>query len=77
MSKQLEKIKQLIEKREQARLGGGEKAIQKQHEKGKYTARERVEMLLDKGSFEEYDMFRSTVATTSAWRRSSSWATVW
>ena len=32
MSKQLEKIKQLIEKREQARLGGGEKAIQKQHE---------------------------------------------
>ena len=58
MSKQLEKIKQLIEKREQARLGGGEKAIQKQHEKGKYTARERVEMLLDKGSFEEYDMFK-------------------
>ena len=34
MSKQLEKIKQLIEKREQARLGGGEKAIQKQHDKG-------------------------------------------
>ena len=58
MSKQLEKIKQLIEKREQARLGGGEKAIQKQHDKGKYTARERVEMLLDKGSFEEYDMFK-------------------
>ena len=52
MSKQLEKIKKLIEKREQARLGGGEKAIQKQHDKGKYTARERVEMLLDKGSFE-------------------------
>ena len=58
MSKQLEKIKQLIEKREQARLGGGEKAIQKQHDKGKYTARERIEMLLDKGSFEEYDMFK-------------------
>ena len=58
MSKQLEKIKKLIEKREQARLGGGEKAIQKQHDKGKYTARERVEMLLDKGSFEEYDMFK-------------------
>ena len=47
MSKQLEKIKQLIEKREQARLGGGEKAIKKQHERGKYTARERIEMLLD------------------------------
>ena len=58
MSKQLDKIKQLIEKREQARLGGGEKAIQKQHERGKYTARERIEMLLDEGSFEEYDMFK-------------------
>ena len=58
MSKQLEKIKQLIEKREQARLGGGEKAIQKQHERGKYTARERIDMLLDEGSFEEYDMFK-------------------
>ena len=42
MSKQLDKIKQLIEKREQARLGGGEKAIQKQHERGKYTAREHI-----------------------------------
>ena len=50
MTKQLEKIKQLIEKREQARLGGGEKAIQKQHERGKYTARERIDMLLDEGS---------------------------
>ena len=58
MSKQLDKIKQLIEKREQARLGGGEKAIQKQHDRGKYTARERIEMLLDEGSFEEYDMFK-------------------
>lgn len=58
MSKQAEKIKQLIEKREIARLGGGEKAIAKQHEKGKYTARERINMLLDEGSFEEYDMFK-------------------
>ncbi len=54
MSKQLEKIKQLIAKREQARLGGGEKAIEKQHQKGKYTARERIDMLLDAGSFEEH-----------------------
>ena len=52
-----DKIRHLIELREQARLGGGEKRIAKQHEKGKYTARERVEMLLDEGSFEEYDMF--------------------
>ena len=58
MSKQLEKIKQLIEKREQARIGGGEKAIEKQHARGKYTARERIDMLLDEGSFEEYDMFK-------------------
>jgi methylmalonyl-CoA decarboxylase subunit alpha len=57
MSTQLEKVKELIELRVQARLGGGEKAIQKQHDKGKYTARERVDMLLDQGSFEEFDMF--------------------
>ena len=38
MSKQIEKIKELIAKREQARLGGGEKAIEKQHARGKYTA---------------------------------------
>lgn len=57
MSNQLEKVKELIELRTQARLGGGEKAIEKQHERGKYTARERIEMLLDKGSFEEQDMF--------------------
>ena len=58
MSKQLEKIKQLIAKREEARMGGGEKAIEKQHARGKYTARERISMLLDEGSFEEYDMFK-------------------
>ena len=54
---QLDKIRELVELREKARLGGGEKAIEKQHEKGKYTARERIDMLLDKGSFEEMDMF--------------------
>ena len=58
MSRQAEKIKQLIDKREVARLGGGEKAIDKQHQRGKYTARERIDMLLDEGSFEEYDMFK-------------------
>ena len=58
MSIQTEKIKELIAKREQARLGGGEKAIDKQHSRGKYTARERIEMLVDKDSFEEYDMFK-------------------
>ncbi len=57
MSTSQEKIHELIEKRAQARLGGGEKAIDKQHAKGKYTARERIAQLLDEGSFEELDMF--------------------
>ena len=57
MTKQEEKIQELIDKRAKARLGGGEKAIEKQHERGKYTARERIAQLLDEGSFEELDMF--------------------
>ncbi len=58
MSNQTEKIKELIELRAKARIGGGEKAIEKQHERGKLTARERIAMLLDEGSFEELDMFQ-------------------
>ncbi|MEW6196892.1 MAG: acyl-CoA carboxylase subunit beta [Bacteroidota bacterium] len=54
-----EKIQELLDKREKARLGGGEKRIESQHQKGKFTARERIEMLLDEGSFEEFDMFVS------------------
>ncbi|GAB6011334.1 acyl-CoA carboxylase subunit beta [Viscerimonas tarda] len=54
---QLEKVKELIELRVKARLGGGEKRIEAQHAKGKYTARERIALLLDEGSFEEFDMF--------------------
>ncbi|MDR2563976.1 MAG: acyl-CoA carboxylase subunit beta [Prevotellaceae bacterium] len=57
MSLQSEKVKNLIKLREQARLGGGQKRIDAQHQKGKYTARERIAMLLDEGSFEEFDMF--------------------
>ena len=52
-----DKIKKLIENRQIATLGGGEKRIDAQHAKGKFTARERIQMLLDEGSFEEYDMF--------------------
>lgn len=52
-----DKIKQLIDLRVEAKLGGGEKRIEAQHGKGKLTARERITMLLDEGSFEEYDMF--------------------
>ena len=50
-------IRQLEEKRAQARLGGGEKRIEAQHARGKLTARERIEVLLDPSSFEEWDMF--------------------
>ncbi len=54
-----EKIKELMELRKKARLGGGERRIESQHKKGKLTARERIELLLDDGSFEEFDMFVS------------------
>jgi len=50
-------IRRLDEKRSQARLGGGERRIDAQHAKGKLTARERIELLLDPDSFEEWDMF--------------------
>ena len=52
-----DKVKKLIDLRVEAKLGGGEKRIESQHKKGKQTARERIEMLLDDGSFEEFDMF--------------------
>jgi propionyl-CoA carboxylase beta chain len=51
-------IQQLEDKRDQARLGGGQKRIDAQHGKGKLTARERIELLLDAGTFEEWDMFK-------------------
>ena len=50
-------LTELENRRAQARLGGGQKRIDAQHAKGKLTARERVEILLDEGSFEEFDMF--------------------
>ena len=57
MSIQTDNIQKLVERRAKARLGGGEKRIEAQHAKGKLTARERIALLLDEGSFEEYDMF--------------------
>ncbi|MCB1946914.1 MAG: methylmalonyl-CoA carboxyltransferase, partial [Thauera sp.] len=51
-------IRQLEQKRELARLGGGQKRIDAQHRKGKLTARERIELLLDDDSFEEWDMYK-------------------
>jgi propionyl-CoA carboxylase beta chain len=50
-------LDKLEQRREQARLGGGAARIEAQHGRGKLTARERIELLLDKGSFEEFDMF--------------------
>ncbi|MCC0027611.1 MAG: acyl-CoA carboxylase subunit beta [Zhengella sp.] len=52
-------LDQLEKHREQARLGGGQKRIDAQHAKGKLTARERLDILLDEGSFEEYDMYKT------------------
>src|SRR5689334_3018942 len=50
-------VEALEKKREHARLGGGQKRIDAQHAKGKLTERERITLLLDEGSFEEWDMF--------------------
>src|SRR5215475_7151425 len=50
-------LDRLEKRREEARLGGGKARIEAQHQRGKLTARERIELLLDKGSFEEFDMF--------------------
>ena len=56
-------LEELERRRGRARLGGGEKRIQAQHAKGKLTARERIDLLLDEGSFEEFDMFVEHRAT--------------
>jgi propionyl-CoA carboxylase beta chain len=50
-------LEELEKRRDQARAGGGEKRVASQHAKGKLTARERIDLLLDEGSFEEFDMF--------------------
>jgi len=56
MNDQLDRLKKL---RAEAQLGGGQARIDKQHAKGAMTARERIDLLLDKGSFEEFDMFKA------------------
>ena len=50
-------LEKLEARRVEARAGGGEKRVEAQHKRGKLTARERIELLMDKGSFEEFDMF--------------------
>ncbi len=58
-----DKLAKLSELEKKSKAGGGEKRIQQQHDKGKLTARERLDLLLDKGSFEELDPFVSHRAT--------------
>ena len=52
-----DKFEKLTEMRERSKLAGGEARIKRQHERGKYTARERIEKLLDPGTFVEIDEF--------------------
>ncbi len=52
-------VEELRSRRNDAKMGGGQKRIDKQHAKGSMTARERIDFLLDKGSFEEFDMFKT------------------
>jgi propionyl-CoA carboxylase beta chain len=58
-----ERLKQLLQMKDQARLGGGLKRIEAQHERGKLTARERIDLLLDPGTFEELDQLMVHRAT--------------
>ncbi|NNE36557.1 MAG: methylmalonyl-CoA carboxyltransferase, partial [Rhodothermales bacterium] len=53
----------LKRRREEARMGGGEARLQRQHDRGKLSARERIEILLDDGSFQELGMFVRHQAT--------------
>src|SRR3977135_4358739 len=56
-------LEKLETRRASARIGGGQARIDAQHKRGKLTARERLELLMDKGSFEEFDMFVEHRAT--------------
>lgn len=69
-----EKIEQLSALNHQAELGGGEDRIAKQHAAGKLTARERIELLLEKGSFVEVDKFVTHRCTEFGLENSVRWA---
>ena len=59
-----ERLTRLLQMKDQARLGGGLKRIDAQHERGKLTARERIDILLDPGTFEELDQLMIHRATS-------------
>ena len=64
-------FEKLAEKNEAALAGGGLERVKRHHASGKMTARERIEFLLDDGTFEEIDRFKSIAVWISAWRTSS------
>ncbi|MGY6412235.1 MAG: acyl-CoA carboxylase subunit beta [Alkalilacustris sp.] len=66
-------LQELADRREAARLGGGARRIEAQHAKGKLTARERIELLLDAGSFEEFDTFVAHRCTDFGMEESRPW----
>ena len=72
MKEMLDKLEQ---RRAKARQGGGAARVEAQHKRGKLTARERIDLLMDKGSFEEFDMFVEHRTASSAWPRRRSPAT--
>src|SRR3990172_5108165 len=58
-----EKVRDLLERKEKLRLGGGLEAVKKQHAGGKMTARERLEYFYDPGTFMEFDLFAKHIGT--------------
>jgi propionyl-CoA carboxylase beta chain len=72
-----EKLERLAKLRAEAEAGGGPTRVKAQHAKGKLTARERLDLLLDEGSFVELDRFVTHRSTTSGSPPSGCWATAW
>ncbi len=70
-------IDNLLKLRAEARLGGGQDRIDKLHAKGRMTARERIDLLLDPGSFEEFDMFKTHRCHDFGMEKRSFQETVW
>ena len=64
-----EKLELLRKKSAKIELGGGEKAIQKQHDRGKLTARERLALLFDEGTFTELDKFVKHRCVNFVWKK--------
>jgi len=70
-------LEQLEDRRAVARMGGGQRRIDAQHSKGKLTARERIDLLLDADSFEEFDTFVAHRCTDFGMRKRSAKSWTW